>query len=203
MANELSSIGLRRGTVELHSPDPQWVEGFCAEVALLARQIADASLPPLSFEHIGSTAVPGLEAKPIIDLMAGHQPGLEPRVYLLTLQAAGYEPRGPQGVPEREFFVRGPERCRTHHLNLVAVNSTFWREHLMFRDRLRNEPEVRAAYMELKRQLAAAHPNDRGAYTAGKAHFVSYIINGGLVPPRQLTCVFELWTLIILILSAR
>jgi len=65
---------------------------------------------------------------------------------------------------------------------LVPINGTFWREHLTFRDRLRNEPSVHAEYMELKRQLAAAHPHERGAYTAGKAPFVSYIINGGLVP---------------------
>ena len=111
--------------------------------------------------------------------MAGHQPGIEPSTYFLPLQAAGYEPRGPQGVPNREFFVRGPESNRTHHLNLVALDGTFWRDHLMFRNRLRNEPAVRAAYAELKQQLAAAHPNDRGAYTEGKARFILEIIHGG------------------------
>ena len=179
MTNEPSFIGLRRGAVELHPSNPAWAEAFRAEAARLALHVTDAGLPPLSFEHIGSTAVPGLEAKPIIDLMAGHQPGTEPRAYFVTLQAAGYEPRGPQGVPDRELFVCGPECHRTHHLNLVALDGVFWREHLMFRDRLRNEPEVRAAYAALKRQLAAAHPDDRGAYTAGKARFVSDIIHGG------------------------
>ena len=118
MTNEPSSIRLRRGTVQLQASDPAWAEAFRAEAAWLAQQVADAELPPLLFEHVGSTAVPGLEAKPIIDLMAGHQPGIEPRAYFLTLQAAGYEPRGPQGVPERKLFVRGHEHNRTHHLNL-------------------------------------------------------------------------------------
>ena len=179
--NEPSSIGLCRGIVQLRASDPAWAEAFRAEAARLAQHVADAGLPPLLFEHIGSTAVPGLEAKPIIDLIAGHQQGIEPRAYFLTLQAAGYEHRGPQGVPEREFFVRGPEHHRTHHLNLVPFEGAFWREHLKFRDRLRDEHEVRVAYGVLKRELAATHPDDRGAYTAGKARFVSFIVNGGRV----------------------
>jgi len=181
VTNEPSFIGLRRGTVQLHAYDPAWAEVFRAEAAWLAQQIADAELPPLLFEHVGSTAVPELEAKPIIDLMAGHQPGIEPRTYFRTLQAAGYESRGPQGVPERELFVRGPEHHRTHHLNLVTADGAFWRDHVIFRDRLRAEPAVRAAYATLKRRLAAAYPDDRGAYTAGKAAFVLYIIRGGIV----------------------
>lgn len=185
MTNERSSIGLRRGTVQLRAYDPAWAGAFRAEAEQLAQQIADADLPPLLFEHIGSTAVPGLEAKPIIDLLAGYQPCIEPRAYFRTLQAAGYEGRGPQGVPEREFFVRGPEHHRTHHLNLVTINGTFWREHVIFRDRLRDEPAVRTAYAALKRQLAATHPGDRGAYTAGKARFVLNIIHGEVVPRAE------------------
>lgn len=178
MTNESSSIGLRRGIVRLKAYDPAWAQAFGTEAAWLAQHVADDDLPPLLFEHIGSTAVPGLEAKPIIDLLAGHQPGIEPRVYFPALQAAGYEYRGPQGVPQREFFVRGPESRRTHHLNLVTFNGAFWRDHVMFRDRLRDEPAVRAAYAALKLQLAAAHPSDRGAYTAGKARFILNVIHG-------------------------
>lgn len=175
---EPSSIGLRRGIVELRAFDPAWAESFRAEADWLAQHVADAELPPLVFEHIGSTAVPGLEAKPIIDLMAGHQREIEPRAYFLAFQTAGYEYRGPQGVAEREYFVRGPEHHRTHHLNLVPLDGAFWRDHVKFRDRLRNEPTVRAAYAALKRKLAAAHPNDRGAYTDGKVQFVLSIIRG-------------------------
>jgi GrpB-like predicted nucleotidyltransferase (UPF0157 family) len=181
MTNEPSFIGLRRGTVELRTYDPAWAEAFRAEAARLAQQVANAELPQLLFEHIGSTAVPGLEAKPIIDMLAGHQPGIDPRAYFLTLETAGYEYRGPQGVPEREFFVQGPEHHRTHHLNLVPFEGAFWRNHLIFRDRLRDEPAVQLAYGKLKRQLAASYPDDRAAYTAGKARFVSHIINGGHV----------------------
>ena len=177
LKSELSSIGLRRGIVQLHAYDPAWAEAFRAEAELLSQHVSEAELPALLFEHIGSTAVAGLEAKPIIDLMAGHQPGIDLRAYIETLEDAGYESRGPQGVPEREFFVRGPEHHRTHHLNLVPFDGKFWRDHLRFRDRLRDEPAVRAAYAALKQQLAAAHPDDRGAYTAGKAGFVLHIIS--------------------------
>jgi GrpB-like predicted nucleotidyltransferase (UPF0157 family) len=156
MRNKPSSIGLRRGVVQLRESDPAWAEAFRAEAAWLTQQVADAELPPLLFEHIGSTSVPGLESKPIIDFMAGHPREVDPRTYFPTLEAAGYESRGPQGMPEREFFVRGPEQERTHHLNAA-----------------------------LKRRLAAAHREDRGAYTEGKSQFVLHIIHGGLVPPTD------------------
>jgi GrpB-like predicted nucleotidyltransferase (UPF0157 family) len=185
MTNEPSSLGLGRGVVELRSSDPAWAEAFRSEAARLTKQIAAAELAPLLFEHIGSTAVPGLDAKPIIDLIAGYQQGIEPRAYFSTLQTAGYEYRGPQGVPQREYFVRGPESHRTNHFNLVPFEGKFWRDHLTFRDRLRNEPAVRTAYAALKRQLAAAHPHDRGAYTDGKAQFVLHITQGGVVLPAS------------------
>ena len=89
----VSCIGLRRGIVRLRAFDPEWAEAFGAEVASLEQQVADAQLPPLFFEHIGSTAVAGLEAKPIIDLMVGYPPAVGPRVYFPALQAVGYEPR--------------------------------------------------------------------------------------------------------------
>src|SRR5215218_3760047 len=98
-----SSIGLPRGIVRLHPPDPAWPNAFRVEATRLERQITAAGLPPLSFEHIGSTAVPDLDAKPIIDLMAGHELSAEPVRYFAPLIAAGYEHRGPQGIPNREL----------------------------------------------------------------------------------------------------
>jgi len=173
------SIGLRRGTVRLVESDPTWPEAFNAEAERLSALIRGAALPMIAFEHIGSTAVPGLVAKPIIDLMAGHALGIDSQRYFALLVEAGYEHRGPQGVPERELFVLGPESRRTHHLNLVVAGGAFWREHLMFRDRLRAEPEVRAAYAVLKERLAISHAAERGAYTLGKASFVERVTAGG------------------------
>jgi len=167
------SIGLPRGTVRLLASDPVWTRAFRDEAARLEHDIAAASLPPLTFEHIGSTAVAGLDAKPIIDMLAGHERGDDPRRWFAVLIGAGYEHRGPQGVPDRELFVLGPESRRTHHLNLVAFEGAFWRDHITFRDRLRGDVALRAEYAAIKRQLAAANPNDRAAYTSGKAAFVA------------------------------
>jgi GrpB-like predicted nucleotidyltransferase (UPF0157 family) len=172
MTTDDFAIGLPRGTVRLLPSDPSWPSAFRAEAARLERGIAAVGLPPLAFEHVGSTAVPGLEAKPIIDLMAGYERGAEPRSYFAVLGALGYEHRGPQGVPHRELFVRGAESLRTHHLNLVALDGQLWRDHVAFRDRLRNDAELCEAYAALKRRLSATHPNDRPAYTAGKAAFI-------------------------------
>ena len=172
-----SSIGLPRGIVRLLQSDPAWPRAFRAESARLESAIAAAGLPPLAFEHIGSTAVPELDAKPIIDLLAGHARDADPRSWFAILIAIGYEHRGPQGVPERELFVLGPESRRTHHLNLVAVDGQFWRDHLVFRDRLRSDAELREEYAALKRSLAATHPGDRPAYTAGKAAFIAQVMS--------------------------
>jgi GrpB-like predicted nucleotidyltransferase (UPF0157 family) len=173
MTHDNPRLGLQRGTVRIVEADPTWPDAFRAEVQRLSAAVSAAGLPALAFEHVGSTAVPGLVAKPIIDLMAGHEHDVEPYSYFDALREVGYEHRGPQKVPEPvALFVLGPESRRTHHLNLARAGGAFWRDHLIFRDRLRNEPELRAAYAELKHRLAAAHAMDRRQYTAGKATFV-------------------------------
>jgi GrpB-like predicted nucleotidyltransferase (UPF0157 family) len=179
------SIGLSRGIVRLHAPDSAWPNAFRAEATRLERQIAAVGLPPLPFEHIGSTAVPDLDSKPIIDMMAGYEQNADPSAYFEVLIAAGYEHRGPQGIPNRELFVLGAESRRTHHLNLIVFDGQLWRDHLAFRDRLRRDPELRDAYAALKRRLAAAHPNDRVAYTAGKAAFITQTIAGRRPLPER------------------
>lgn len=172
MPDDLPRLGLSRGTVQLVAADARWPHLFCEEAARLEVVVRSSGLEPLAFEHVGSTAVPGLVAKPILDFMAGHPPMEDPRPYVEALAAAGYEPRGPQGAPDRELLVLGPESRRTHHLNLVERDSAFWRDHIAFRDMLRAEPRLAAAYQALKLALSERHPLDRGAYTAGKAAFV-------------------------------
>ena len=181
-----AALGLARGTVRLVAADPRWPLLYAAEAERLAIAVQDFGLPPLEFEHIGSTAVPGLVAKPIIDMMAGY--ASEDDVcgrYLEAVVAVGYELRGPQGVPGRELCVRGPQAARTHHLNLVSVGGGFWREHILFRDRLRTEPELASAYAALKRDLAARHACDRGAYTEGKARFVASVVGRERATPAR------------------
>jgi GrpB-like predicted nucleotidyltransferase (UPF0157 family) len=151
---------------------------FRAEATRLAASIAPLALV---LEHTGSTAVEGLAAKPVLDILAGyHDSGVLP-LLLSALKASGYDHRGPQGIPEREFFRRG--QPRSYHLHLTRVGSSFWNEHLGFRDRLRIEPPLREAYGALKLRLAAEHPRDREAYINGKTAFVRAALDGRVAGP--------------------
>jgi GrpB-like predicted nucleotidyltransferase (UPF0157 family) len=172
------AIGLARGTVRVVEWDPRWPASFEDEARRLEAAVRASGLPPLALEHVGSTSIRGLAAKPVIDMMAGYRAGSDPRSYAPVLAAAGYERRGPQGVPERELYVLGPESLRTHHLNVVAADGAFWREHLLFRDRLRHDSALVREYAELKRWLAVKHGDDRGTYTSQKAAFVRRILHG-------------------------
>lgn len=155
--------------------DSAWPVRFRKEarrVAIALRGVGSA------IEHIGSTSVPGLAAKPVIDLLVG-VPSLEtlgdrePR-----LVVAGYEyvPAYETKVPDRRFFRRCLRGLRTHHLHVVALGGTGWVRYLAFRDRLRADPEVAASYAELKRELAARFADDRDAYTDGKTRFVETVL---------------------------
>lgn len=173
-------LGLASGAVRLATADPSWPALFAAE---RGRLLAAAGDLPLVIEHVGSTAVPGLPAKPILDLMGGRPAGSDLAPYVAALEAAGYRHRGEYGIPGRHYFVRDDaERRRTHHLHVVEHEGVFWREHLAFRDALRADPALRDAYAALKRDLAARLPRDRAAYTDGKTAFVRRAVATTLAP---------------------
>jgi GrpB-like predicted nucleotidyltransferase (UPF0157 family) len=168
------SLGLESGTVRVVPYDPRWAQLFTVEAERLSRALAAVGIS-LTLEHVGSTAVPGLPAKPVLDLLGGYPPGDAPLApYIHILEAAGYTHRGEQGIPGREFFRRGEPRA--YHLHLAVTGGAFWRDQLAFRDRLRASPTLRDAYAALKRDLATRHPRDREAYTAGKGPFVRQVL---------------------------
>jgi GrpB-like predicted nucleotidyltransferase (UPF0157 family) len=171
-------LGLRRGTVHLVASDARWPGLFRAEADRIAHAASAAGLPALALEHVGSTAVPGLCAKPILDLLAGYPAGAGPGPYVDALTGAGYEPRGDQGEAGGVLLVLGAEAARTHYVHLVALGDPTWRSSLAFRDRLRAEPALAAAYAALKRELAERYAADRAAYTAGKAAFIRAALAG-------------------------
>ena len=166
-----ASLGLESGTVRLVPYDERWPGLFQAEAARIV-----ATLAPLELvvEHTGSTAVPGLTAKPVLDILAGYKDPAILLALITGLQRAGYLHRGPQGIPDREFFRRG--NPRSYHLHLTQVGSQFWSNHLSFRDHLRTDSALRDSYAALKLQLAARHPNDREAYIEGKSEFVRAVL---------------------------
>ncbi|MFL5386233.1 MAG: GrpB family protein [Longimicrobiaceae bacterium] len=166
-------LGLDRTRVVVAPYDPAWPALFADEAARLRAGLGGRIL---SVEHVGSTSVPGMDAKPILDLMAGVESLAAAEALLPALRELGYEHRPDPGIPERIYLVRGPAERRTHHLSLAEPASAFWRRQLRFRDRLRADPTLAAEYARLKRSLAGCHPTDRLAYAAGKQPFIDAAI---------------------------
>lgn len=166
--------------IEIVDYDPAWPEAFAAERAALSRVIGRFLVGPI--EHVGSTAVPGLRAKPVIDIMAGVQRLDASRAAIETLTALDYHywPYQPEVM---HWFCKPSEDRRTHHLHLVPLGSVHWRERLAFRDRLRKDPAARAEYGALKDTLAARYRDDREAYTEAKGELVRRIVALEMGPP--------------------
>lgn len=139
--------------------------------------------------HVGSTAVAGLAAKPVIDIMAGVSDLEDARAAVPVLESLGYMFWEWDPHPWRLWFLKPEPSHRTHHLHLVEPDHPEFRAKLAFRDRLRHDTVLREGYEQLKRELAAAHPNDRDAYTDAKSAFVLRVLEEeGLaegVPPRN------------------
>lgn len=157
-------------SVRIAAYDPLWPREFEAEAARLER----ACGLPLRLEHAGSTAVPGLAAKAIIDILAGVPSRASRAPYVTAIVQLGYEHMGAFGIPGRNYFRRGSPR--THHVHLVSWSSKFWRDELLFRDYLRAHDDVAREYAALKRELAAAFPDDSRQYTEEKAPFITSVL---------------------------
>jgi GrpB-like predicted nucleotidyltransferase (UPF0157 family)/ribosomal protein S18 acetylase RimI-like enzyme len=153
--------------------DESWPARFNEERARL-----QALLKPWlvgAIEHIGSTAVPGLVAKPVIDIMVGVQSLERSREAIPLLVDSGYVYFEYRAHIMHWFCKPAPWR-RTHHLHLVPFQSPLWVQRLAFRDRLRRDPDAAAKYSELKHRLAREHEFDREAYTDGKEPFVRRVV---------------------------
>lgn len=151
-----------------------------SEFAVVSSELFDAfGRESVFIEHIGSTAVPGLCAKPVIDVLVG-APSLE-RIEeaIPRLAAAKYEYVNKYEVelPMRRYFVRAESPGLRVHVHGVVTRSRIWNEHLMFRDALRANTDIREAYAGLKLELARIHADDKAAYTSAKAPFVQQVLN--------------------------
>jgi GrpB-like predicted nucleotidyltransferase (UPF0157 family) len=161
--------------------DQKWPSRFTAERELLLDAIGPWLVDGL-IEHIGSTAIPGLAAKPVIDMMAGVESLAGSRAALAVLDHHQYC-YAPYHAEVMHWLCKPSPAQRTHHLHLVPVGSRLWIEQLAFRDYLRAHPHVAREYAELKHRLADEHRFDREAYTIAKAPFVQRIIAEALSPP--------------------
>ena len=164
-------LGLKKGVVELFPHNELWHELFAGEKGRLQNSIGEMIL---AIEHIGSTSICGISAKPILDIAVGIEKYSDGEKCIKLLKDLGYEYRGEHGISGRHYFVKGEPR--THHLHMVALNSDFWRSHLLFRDYLRRNPAAAGEYDKLKKELSEKYQNDRDAYLGGKADFIEKIL---------------------------
>lgn len=127
----------------------------------------------IEIEHFGSTAIPGISAKPIIDILGGVKTLASADELSTRLCEFGYTTSAEFNatLSDRKWFMRWAAGRRTHHLHVVVHGSEVWRERLAFRDRLRADAEAAARYESLKASLASKHRDDREAYTSAKADF--------------------------------
>lgn len=167
-------IGLRRHTVKVVDHDPSWSELFNNEAEDLHRTLGDLVA---DVQHVGSTAVRGLPAKPILDIaMAVHRLDLIPKI-VERLTNIGYIYRGDGGDDGGHLFVKEPEpNFRTAHLHVVELSDHQWKDYLTFREILRNDPNVRKKYGKLKQDLARRFPHDRKSYTSAKDKFIEQFL---------------------------
>lgn len=153
--------------------DEAWADRFHQEHALLAQLVAPYLLGPI--EHIGSTAIPGLVAKPTIDIMVGVSTLAESLPLIPLLANHGYTYL-PYKADVMHWFCKPSLAVRVYHLHAVPVGSQLWEDRLAFRNYLRAHPEVAAEYAALKLDLAARHRLDREAYTDAKGPFVHRVL---------------------------
>lgn len=163
--------------IEIVDYDPSWPEVFAAEAARLRPFFPPGCIRRL--EHIGSTAVPGLAAKPVVDILVGVE-DVEPvrSEVAPRMEAAGYDyfwrpTSGDDGGPFYPWFIgRDVAGRRVSHIHVVTLDNAEQWDRVAFRDHLRAHPAVAAEYAALKRELASRHGGDREAYTQAKTAFI-------------------------------
>jgi len=153
--------------------DPSWPQRFAAERAALADAIGAWATGGI--HHVGSTAVPGLDAKPIIDILVGVDSLDASRDSFDHLAALGYL-YAPYRIEEMHWFCKPHPSRRTHHLHLVPTRSGRFRDELAFRDMLRSDGEFAQEYAALKHELAERFADDREAYTDAKSDFIRSVL---------------------------
>lgn len=153
--------------------EPAWPAMFEEEKARIAETLAPWLAGPI--EHIGSTALPGMVAKPVIDIMAAVQSLEDSRPAIAAAAKLQYQ-FWPYRPDVMHWFCKPDTSFRTHHLHLIPHGSPLWEERIAFRDCLRNDPALAARYAALKQELARRYRLDREAYTEAKGPFIAEVL---------------------------
>lgn len=166
-------LGLKHGTNALVDYDPGWADAFEEECNRLAAALSGVAL---GIEHYGSTAVPGMRAKPILDILVGVEPLSNWWLCHDPLLALGYDYAERAGVPLHHIFGRGRDATeRTHLVHVVEYLGQSWRSNLALRDAWRGDADLRLAYIAEKERAVAAAPIGRGEYNEQKRAFIEAI----------------------------
>lgn len=166
------SLGLSSGRVRLARAHDAWAAAFEKEKARIVAILGDRIV---ALEHVGSTAIPPVPAKPILDMLAGVRDFESARPCVGPMLTLGYSYRGEHGIPGRHYFVRGTPR--THHLHMLEVRSRQFQSTLKFRDLLRMHAELAGQFAREKERLAALYCRDRESYQREKGRVVEKILS--------------------------
>ena len=169
-------LGLKRGTVQLEPHDKQWDEIAIQTIKTLKSILGDDAI---DIQHIGSTAIPVIKAKPIIDIVVGVTDFERIMLHNEQLQKEGIFYRG-SDVEYQILYVMGDmeKDIRTHHIHIVKWNGTEWKKYIHFRDYLNDNENMALQYQKVKEELESKYADDRVAYTNGKQEMIDIILNG-------------------------
>jgi GrpB-like predicted nucleotidyltransferase (UPF0157 family) len=172
--DETFGLGVRHLTVRLSDPNAKWHEAYLHEEARIREALGPLAL---DIQHFGSTAIPGIKAKPIIDILIGVRRLDDGLACIRPMETIGYDYAGADVVPDDHLFGRGiAGETRTHLAHVVEYQGFNWRRDIFFRDRLRNDPALALAYEELKIGLAQKFAESRAAYTQAKKDFIDKVL---------------------------
>jgi len=166
-------LGLPKGVVKLETYNPKWILEYEKEKVIIENCIRENII---DIQHVGSTSIEGLAAKPIIDIAIGISSLEEGYKCIEPLEQRGYVYKGEAGISGRLFFSKGDLHNTTHHIHVEQIDNINWRNQILFRDYLRLYADIRNEYDELKKKLALEYANDRETYTLEKSEFILDII---------------------------
>jgi len=164
-------LGLKHGTVKLVPYDSEWPNDFSVEATSVRSCLKKADL---TIEHVGSTAIPGIAAKPILDMLVPYEALGEVSEFSQLLANLDYELVTDGAL--YKLFIKGPKEARTHHLTFTSQNSAYWLETIQFRNYLLKHPEIAKEYETKKLELASMYADSRRNYTANKAAFIRRVL---------------------------
>jgi GrpB-like predicted nucleotidyltransferase (UPF0157 family) len=166
------SLGLEHGINRLAPYSPDWPSRFTVE----SKKLSDVcGKYILAIEHVGSTSIPGMLAKPIVDILIGVEALNNAEKMIPGMESIGYDYPGDIGIPDDRIFGRDPG-FRKYLVHVVVINSTRWTRYIDFRDALRQDVKLADEYCELKTAIVRKHPEGRAKYTELKSDFINRVL---------------------------